>query len=158
MVQLEEEKEEQIQALRMQLYENLNLALCQKEMEALRLNLERLREEKLELQAEQKATELQDLKIQLQALLDEKKRMEREEKTKKAKPIEEGSNLVGGPKRRLRQGVPLFKTNGASTQAKNGAVEQEKKATLSRVKKEPQKKDKVQKKGTIKLGPFTRND
>eukprot|EP00977_Amphora_coffeiformis_P027888 scaffold34656_cov178-Amphora_coffeaeformis.AAC.14 len=78
---IEQEKQAQILELKMELYQNLNAALREREMEAMRLQLEVMKqdlESTLEVQAASdalKTKEIQDLRNQLQKLQNERARL-----------------------------------------------------------------------------------
>ena len=142
----------------MKLYENLNVALREREMQTMRLKLESLKqkiEERLEFQAsveamkaDLKASELQDLRIRLQELIEEGKRMKLEAKKQQKKQIRR-------PTPPKRNGVSK---NTVDSAPKANGVELKKNVAPGIIKKEPKKKNGVEVKSTIRLGPFTPRD
>lgn len=127
VAQLEEQKEAEIRALQTRLLHDLNAALREKELQALRYQLDRLRQMvqgRLELQAsleELKSNELQDLKIKLNQLLDQaaaKGQSSSSALSSSASPSSSGSLQQDGV-RNMRQN-PGSTSNGA-VKAKNGA-------------------------------------
>ena len=155
MPQLEEEKEKQIQVMRLQLYESLNAALREKEMVAMRLKLQSLEQkmqEQLALQASTKAREARDSRIRSKESVNEKKRVQLEEKNKKQEQRLEEKNKKkeqrleekNKKKEQARPRLPKLRSvtpkKGVSRRNANGAVEPKKKPARGAVKTQPKKK------------------
>lgn len=159
----------QILQLKMQLYQNLNAALREREMEALRLQLETLKQsldEKLAVQAATDAmrySELQGLRNRLKKLLDEKERLAKQQNKKQTAAGQSQKTLKGVPSK--ASGVASGRSQGRAVKKANDkaiTAKISKKVPSRVVKKEPKKKNGAQAKnggcGTVKLGPFTRRD
>lgn len=155
----------------MQLYQDLNAALREKEIQSLRLKLESLREtiqSQLQYQksldeseAYSKANELQDVRIQLDTLLSKlfsvgngKNSMQSAKKASVAQNI--GLNESKKfPNKTINPQKPAVKKNG-SVAAKSS--EPKRKIGVIYGRAPVKKENSVESKSTIKLGPFTPRD
>ena len=142
----------QIQALRMQLYQDLNIALRERELQSMRVNLDRLRQQievRLELQSAMealKANEIQRLQSRLEEIINESQRIDRNDSMETWLKSNFGS-LFSKPAMEKAQDEPVVKSRNTRIRKATGAV-----------KKENPKKNATDKKSTVKLGPFTQRD
>lgn len=130
--QLEEAKAQEIRQLKMQLFQDLNAALREKELQALRFQLDKLRimvQEKLawqasldEVKANAKANQLQDLRIQLNEIMQE---LERRNKNSSSSDDDEkttvnwwkSENIIASAKKILQP------NNNNNNNSKNGVTQ-----------------------------------